>query len=84
MPYVIVHRYADCDFPESCGECEISRREVATIADGARAVGEILNVAYAGNEPAVNVVIREHGTSTIGPLPDGTVIVVEPVTAPAP
>ena len=44
MPYVITTRYSDCDFPDSCGECDITRTAVATADDARRAIiaiGEI-------------------------------------------
>lgn len=80
MPYIIetseprtVH-----DSPAAIQQVVFSRRAVATLQDAASTVADLLNVAYAGSEPEVDVVIGEPG-GTIGPLPDGTTIEVRPV-----
>jgi hypothetical protein len=79
MPYIITTRYSDCDFPQSCGECDISSHAVATADDARRAIvaaGESAG-AWIGGDALHGPVDRREGT--IGPLPDGTVIQVQRV-----
>jgi len=79
MPYVITTRYSDCDFPDSCGECDITRTAVATADDARRAIIAIgeQHDTWIGGDALHGPIDRNGGT--IGPLPDGTVIEVRPV-----
>jgi len=79
MPYVITTRYSDCDFPDSCGECDITRTAVATADDARRAIIAIgeQHDTWIGGDALHGPIDRNGGT--VGPLPDGTVIEVQPV-----
>jgi len=75
MPYIIETRYSDCDFPGSCGECDISRIAVATLDEARRITAREYREHVHRFMGFDTRWITESG-GTIGPLPDGTVIEV--------
>ena len=75
MPYIIETRYSDCDFPGSCGECDISRIAVATLDEARRITAREYREHVHRFMGFDTRWITESG-GTVGPLPDGTVIEV--------
>ena len=78
MPYIIETRYSDCDFPGSCGECDISRIAVATLDEARRITAREYREHVHRFMGFDTRWITESG-GTVGPLPDGTVIEVRRV-----
>lgn len=77
MPYIITttHGERDMRWPR------VTRRAVATLDEAREAARESVNAIDVGlfRECEQAELLPEHG-GTIGPLPDGTVIEVEPAT----